>query len=68
MLVKKTVISAICDNCKAKLNFESLVLQEVEDKLAEKEWLTKDDKHYCDPCYSYDDEKILFINKNKYKP
>jgi len=62
------MVVAICDNCKTEFDFTSAVLQEVEDKMAEKEWLTKGDKHYCDPCYSYDDEKILFINKDRYKP
>lgn len=73
MIVEKTFYAVKCDNCGAIHNDEGDFpafwdSKEVSWEMAgESNWQKFDGKHYCDECYSYDDDDVFQINLSRQK-
>jgi hypothetical protein len=66
MLKELTMYTVICDNCGKDVNEDSEFSAwsdktYAEDVAMEANWIDEDDKHYCDDCFSYDDEDNLVL-------
>jgi hypothetical protein len=68
-MIKTIVIfTVICDNCgKDVCDTDQYSgwddIDYMEQVAQEDNWLQQDDKHYCQECYSYDDEDNLIIKQ-----
>lgn len=70
MIKKVEMFTVICDNCKVDIGInqdyscwgDKLY---AEDNAMNSDWLKIDEKHYCEDCYSYDNEDNLIINESR---
>jgi hypothetical protein len=66
MVKEMTMYSVVCDNCGIDVNENSEYAawsdkSHAEDIALESDWLKQEDKHYCQDCFSYDDEENVII-------
>ena len=69
MAIKKFEMqTAICDNCKNDVlgdsDFSCVDSDYLQDTLSEANWQKIDDKHYCEDCWSYDDNDNIVLTNN----
>lgn len=68
MIKELTMYTVVCDNCAIDCNegeeysgwSEEWYAEEIADNCG---WLKQDDCHYCEPCWNYDDDDNIIINK-----
>lgn len=72
MIYPVTMYAGKCDTCGAKIKLgggDYTAYGEewhIEEDMKNSDWLIKEGKHYCDDCWSYDDEDNIVIKpKNK---
>jgi hypothetical protein len=75
MIYPVTMYECKCDVCGKNWNDDAVVILTYPDThclqhcIEESgDWLTKDDKHYCPDCHSFDDEDSLIIAPRPYQP
>ena len=67
MIYPVTMYSGKCDNCGTEIKLgggEYMAYGEkwqVEEDMKNTDWLIQDGKHYCDDCWSYDDEDNIVL-------
>lgn len=62
--------TVVCDNCGKDSNEDSEYScysdkDHAEENAIESDWIQEEDKHYCDECFSYDDDDNLIIKPIK---
>lgn len=73
MIKEVTMYTVICDNCGADVceNMEYSCWNDessAKDIAIDSGWLIDDGNHYCDYCFSYDDNDTLVIDGSRTKP
>lgn len=68
MIKSKLFHTVICDNCGADSNGDSEYsawgeIDTAEDLAKESGWYCEDGKHYCDKCWSWDDDDNIQLRK-----
>jgi hypothetical protein len=68
MISKVECVLLTCDNCQEVFEnyngFSVFPLKtDVEEQAMDSEWIKEGEKHYCDKCYSYDDEDNLILKE-----
>lgn len=72
MIKEFSTYTIICDNCGADIcngtDYSGYGDADyVNDMALDNEWIEVDKKHYCDNCFSYDDNDELVIDKSRTK-
>lgn len=71
MIQEVKMFTVVCDNCGVDVNKDAEYScwndrSYAEENAMECNWIKQDDKHYCDDCYSYDDDDNLIIKPLKH--
>ena len=68
MIQEVTMYTVICDNCGKDVNKDAEFSCWNEKGYAEEcaknaDWIEDDDKHYCDDCFSYDENDNIVLKQ-----
>lgn len=68
MIKEVKMYTVVCDNCGKDVNEGAEYScwndkRYAQDIAMEADWLSEGDKHYCQDCFSYDDEDNLIITQ-----
>lgn len=66
MIKELTMYTVVCDECRQQLNEGDEIIAwsdkvNAQDIAMKADWVTVDNKHYCNDCYYYDEDDKLII-------